>query len=661
MQTLIAGFAAQAMPSEGIIFLANWLTRSTVILAMAGSTILLWRNASAAKRHLIWCLALLGLLLLPVMALAPIRWALPIRSEIGNHAKPRVFKAEPLASHQVLPTQLTLVSEGEIATPQSTWHREGLIISEIEPGWLSLAWGLGSLTILCSLALSFVQLYRLYQECSEIRDPGSQAAVARMARTFGVQRPIRLLTGPGVVQPMTWGIFRHVIFLPSRFCSWPKDRQEMVLRHEMGHIIRRDCLMLVLTRLALALYWWHPLVWLGARQARLERERACDDLVLNAGFKPSDYANNLLSILRIAGSVSRLPVSAIAIAIAKSSGLERRLKLIVAEHVNRSWPTNLNTATFFFLMLAVIVAMSCIGFQIQAAAQPSDPPRMAGSKKMLEVERYNIVLYPATKIYDSSILEMNNKLGFIGPGFIFEDFEDRDLVSELSMTSEASINVTTTTGQLESRYTSSVWDGVQATPLMRDVQFKILTSKVRLFGIGVGDNDLGREKLSINGSPFIQLNQLPHFYLSGGGRAYYLIIEAQPGASDIKSIEFRDAFTLMFDHLALFKLEPDQTLADRPLKATIQVVDGSRIIGIPTFSSLMVQTTDKKLDIPVKRIAAIQFQKDKQTAIIELRNGEKLIGSLKVNSLEFSIFLGKQQIDLRKINKLLFYTPRIYP
>ena len=57
----------------------------------------------------------------------------------------------------------------------------------------------------------------------------------------------------------------------------------------------------------------------------VEREGACDDLVLNGGCKASDYAGHLVEI---AGACRRMPQMA-AIAMARRSGLEQRVAAIV--------------------------------------------------------------------------------------------------------------------------------------------------------------------------------------------------------------------------------------------------------------------------------------------------------------------------------------------
>jgi beta-lactamase regulating signal transducer with metallopeptidase domain len=94
-----------------------------------------------------------------------------------------------------------------------------------------------------------------------------------------------------------------------------------VLLHELGHVRRLDGLFVILSRIACALYWFHPLVWWVQRRAREDAERACDLLVVEEGISPSRYARHLLEIIRSA----RRPGAALAPTMASPSHMARRI------------------------------------------------------------------------------------------------------------------------------------------------------------------------------------------------------------------------------------------------------------------------------------------------------------------------------------------------
>ena len=84
--------------------------------------------------------------------------------------------------------------------------------------------------------------------------------------------------------------------IPVSARQWSGEQLRSVLLHELAHIKRRDTLVQLLAQVACALHWFNPLVWFAAWRLHVERERACDDLVLAQGVRASAYAEHLLNV-----------------------------------------------------------------------------------------------------------------------------------------------------------------------------------------------------------------------------------------------------------------------------------------------------------------------------------------------------------------------------
>jgi hypothetical protein len=132
---------------------------------------------------------------------------------------------------------------------------------------------------------------------------------------------------------MAFGILNPTVLLPADASHWPFERRRDVLLHELAHVGRRDCLTQLISQAACALYWFDPLVWVAARALRGERERACDDAVVRAGARPSEYATHLLQVARDL----RVPraASLATVCMARRSQLSDRLLAILDERRSR--------------------------------------------------------------------------------------------------------------------------------------------------------------------------------------------------------------------------------------------------------------------------------------------------------------------------------------
>jgi bla regulator protein BlaR1 len=120
-------------------------------------------------------------------------------------------------------------------------------------------------------------------------------ALRRLEQIAGVRRPIRLLFSQGSLEPGIFGIVRPALVWPAGISQHLTDAHlEAIIAHEVWHMRRRDNLAAAVQMVVEAIFWFHPLVWwLGARLVE-ERERACDEEVLQLGNPPQVYAESIL-------------------------------------------------------------------------------------------------------------------------------------------------------------------------------------------------------------------------------------------------------------------------------------------------------------------------------------------------------------------------------
>ncbi|MGA9795020.1 MAG: M56 family metallopeptidase [Rhizomicrobium sp.] len=167
--------------------------------------------------------------------------------------------------------------------------------------------------------------------------------------------------------PMTWGIFRPVVLLPSDAEEWPRARLEAVLLHELAHVRRKDSLTQLASLAVCALYWPNPLVWLAAARLRREAETAADDAVLIAGVRPSAYAGALLQI----ASEFRVQRLSLPLAMAAPSALEARVKSVLAPGKSRSGVTKMDV-----FKIACMAAMATSAIVLARPSLAQDAPQV---------------------------------------------------------------------------------------------------------------------------------------------------------------------------------------------------------------------------------------------------------------------------------------------
>jgi beta-lactamase regulating signal transducer with metallopeptidase domain len=349
--------------------------KSFVILALAAAACWCWRRSAASARHLGWLLAVVALLCLPCLSWILPAWRSPLwtvgaQSESLNEL---TVTLELAPSKTALNSPATAPVSSPLGPHSAVGHVQGArsprLAAHFQTAWAVSAlaiWLCGVVLMMLWLASSQLRLLLLSRSARPLCNEDWLSLLRQLCEVLRIRRPVVLLQSADDVMPATWGSLRPIILLPAEADEWTLERRRVVLLHELAHVKRWDCLTQSLARLACALYWFNPLAWVAARRMCVERERACDDLVLNGGCKASDYANHLVEIAR---SFRRMPQVA-AIAMARPTSLEGRVAAIVDATRVRRAPR------------AFVVALCCVavvGFVAVVAAQKpeSNSPALA--------------------------------------------------------------------------------------------------------------------------------------------------------------------------------------------------------------------------------------------------------------------------------------------
>lgn len=343
------------MPFEALLEAA---IKGVVVLGLAGLLTGIMRNATAAARHLVWVASILIVLAMPALCLvlpgwgvlphwrnhAPLLTAPVLRSSPGPAARTStgVISRQPVPSDSI-----------PLAEPKHLVRTPGLTAQSVA----LLAWAAIGGVLLGRIVVGLLSLAWLRRHSEAVSSGPATSLLAELCRDLGICRTVDLRSSPSRKMPMTWGLCRSHILLPMDFASWSPAILRTVLLHELAHVRRRDCLAQLAAQFACAIHWFNPLVWFALKRMQVEREQACDDLVLRSGTKASDYAEQLL---RIATQSHRPACGPLAIAMARPGTVESRLRAILDVTRNRRAITWTGIAVCLIAAVAVAVLMAML-------------------------------------------------------------------------------------------------------------------------------------------------------------------------------------------------------------------------------------------------------------------------------------------------------------
>lgn len=317
-----------------MIALLLFLLKSTFVL---GSVLLLCRfinpaRISAAQRHGILCVALVGLPLLLVLG--------QISQKTLTFDPPALILAMDLDVAVVPNWPSPIINAGPtvaVTDPSiSLWLLVRSVYALVATGLL-VTWLVRLFTT--SRWIGVTHAVRLP---AQLPVPGYNTDAAALKESAQIDAPI------------TWGVLRPEIVLPKHWPSWSMPKLNAVLAHEHAHVTRRDTLTLVLCNFICSVFWFQPLVWWVRRRVQLEAEQACDDSVVRRGLSALSYAQQLVEIAKAQRS------SRAALAMATPHTLPPRIHALLDRSTHRESITMKYQFKVTILVLSVVGLLSTI-------------------------------------------------------------------------------------------------------------------------------------------------------------------------------------------------------------------------------------------------------------------------------------------------------------
>lgn len=262
--------------------------------------------------------------------------------------------AAPVAETFAARTAMTAVGD----VPEAA--ARGAALSGADP-W-PVIWLIG----LALASLYFLSGYVLHRRRFRESLPVSCEFVRAWLAAHPMRRRVQARQTDRIAAPLTYGVLRPVILLPSRTDWADEGALDCVLAHEWTHIRRNDALFKPLLIAAACVHWFNPLAWAMLALANRDLELACDEQVVLSRGRDSrrSYALALIRMEERRHGPSPLYSHF------SRTAIEERITAIMKTG-NRS---RIATALALLMMLSAFTAFATSAPQPTAAGASPDEP-----------------------------------------------------------------------------------------------------------------------------------------------------------------------------------------------------------------------------------------------------------------------------------------------
>lgn len=261
---------------------------------------LLIQALAEALLHFLWQGALIAL----VVYLALGR----MRSASANARHLVALAGLTLMALAVPTTTLWLWSEPGAATTSAQSGEVKRLLVAIAPGgdgfepwslWIVCLWLAGALVTATRTSLAWFGLWQIRRAADFDVPEQLRTLLTKLRALMDLPDRVRIGQSRAVPGPLVMGWLKPVLLLPpSLVARLPAGQLEMILAHELAHLRRADHWINLFQIVIETLLFYHPAVGWVSRRIRIERENACDDLVVSVTGRKLEYVEMLASLER---------------------------------------------------------------------------------------------------------------------------------------------------------------------------------------------------------------------------------------------------------------------------------------------------------------------------------------------------------------------------